>query len=63
MGGAQTELAQDLTGRSAGTGHPSPVLCFASALAQYKAYKGDKMEVISPKGSYKDRCTKKSVSI
>lgn len=43
---------------NAETRHPSPVLCSASALAQYKGYKGDEIEVISPKGSYRDRCTK-----
>lgn len=44
-------------------GHPGSVLCSASALPRYKGYTRDKMEVISPKGSYKDECTKQSVSV
>lgn len=59
--GARAELPLDLAGSMAGIGRAGSVLCSASALPQYKGYKRDKMEVISPKGNYKDECTKQSV--
>jgi len=48
------ELSLDLAGSEAGIGHPSSALCSASALLRHKGYKRDKMEAVSPKGSYKD---------
>lgn len=62
LGGAWAELLPDLAGSKAGIGHPGSVLPSASALPQYKGCRRDKMEVVSPKGSYKDERTKQSVS-
>lgn len=56
LGGSLAELA----GSKAGNGHPSSVLCSASALPRYKYYKRHKTEVTSPRGSYKDESTKHS---